>query len=354
MRSGSPVAADFGRPLPRMERVASGPGALAAKPGAGPVAYRSRPITAAHPFDLVGLAGEMRPVEYRSRAEGERWSGWVETSNGDPVYTGTARQVQLRARGWRPAGRLHFVNVSGTMDAGGSLLDRARGAIHGAFVSLAGLVDPVAQADPPRPGIVSREEWGANDDPGGCHPSAGPIYGTVRAAVVHHTVSTNTYTEAQAPGIVLGICRFHKHANGWNDIGYNALVDRFGNVYEGRAGGLSRAVVGAHAQGFNSQTTGVASIGDQSAVPISKDAMKGFAHFLAWKLFLHGVTHAKGHVDLVSAGGSFSRFPAGTLVRSGRISGHGHFDYTECPGGALLLQMDALRERVQRRIENHP
>ena len=57
----------------------------------------------------------------------------------------------------------------------------------------------------------------------------------LRMAHVHHTAGTNAYTRAQAPAIVRAIQLYHVKGNGWNDIGYNALVDRFGTVYEGRS-----------------------------------------------------------------------------------------------------------------------
>ena len=59
-----------------------------------------------------------------------------------------------------------------------------------------------------------------------------------------------------------GIELFHVREMGWKDIGYNALVDRFGTIYEGQRGGLERAVVGAHARGFNYGSFGVSLIGN--------------------------------------------------------------------------------------------
>ena len=118
----------------------------------------------------------------------------------------------------------------------------------------------------------------------------------MRAAYVHHTVSLNDYTPEEAPSIVLAICRYHRNSNGWNDIGYQALVDKYGTLYEGRAGGLTRAVIGAQAQGFNAETTGVASIGDNTSQPLPDVAMEALAGYLRWKLAVHGVP-LSGQVD---------------------------------------------------------
>ena len=347
-----PPAHDFEQSLPPLHPVQAPAAPKAARPGEGPVTHRSPVIDAPHRFDLVGIAGELRPLEFRARTDGGKWSRWVETANGDPVYTGVSDEVQLRSRGWRPTGRLHYVNVSGTMSAPETLMTRAREAINDAFISIAGSVDPAAEANPPRPDLVRRGEWGANRDNGGCHPRSAPDYGKVKVSVVHHTVTTNSYSEEEAPSIVLGICRYHRNANGWDDIGYNALVDRFGNIYVGRAGGIARAVVGAQTQGFNDKTTGVASIGTHTSDPIGSAEMHALVRFLAWKHAHHGIP-AKGHTSVVSEGGEFNRWPAGERVRTARITAHRHLGATECPGRALKSQLRTLRERTHRRIARY-
>ena len=145
--------------------------------------------------------------------------------------------------------------------------------------------------------------------------------------------------------MVLAIAKYHRDTNGWNDIGYNFLVDQYGQVFEGRAGGVEQAVVGAHAQGYNSQSTGVAVLGTFSDVAIPEAAMASITQLLGWKLSLHGVP-CEGGLTIVSGGGSLNRYPSGTPVALQRISGHRDGDSTECPGNALYAQLPELRGRA--------
>jgi len=350
-----PEAVDFQQALPAAEAVAA-PSSRPTHAGAhskaeGAVSFRTPPVAAPETFDLVGLAGELREVELRARDTDGAWSEWIETGNGDPVYFGGAEEVQLRTRGWRPEGTLHYVNVSGTTTAVGGLLSGLRGAINSAFISASGTFAAEASAAPTRPGIIPRASWGADQETGGCAPRTKPEFGRIKAAAVHHTVTASDYTEAEAPAIVLGICRYHRNGNGWNDIGYNALVDRFGNLYEGRAGGLTKAVVGAHAQGFNAQTTGIASIGTHTSQPMMAAARRATISYLAWKLALHGLS-ARGKTTLLSAGGEASRYAAGRRVRTDLVIGHGAIGLTECPGAALEDGLPRLRRLTQERIND--
>ena len=91
----------------------------------------------------------------------------------------------------------------------------------------------------------------------------------VHFAVVHHTAGSNNYTRGESAAIVRGIEIYHVKGNGWNDIGYNFLVDKYGQVFEGRYGGVDKAVIGAHAEGFNTGSVGVAVLGSYGATQIS-------------------------------------------------------------------------------------
>jgi hypothetical protein len=358
--AGPALSTERWRPDPvDFELRAPGGGASAA--GAGPV--RSRPLETPKRFNLVGLRwrGSAEPeVRVRVRRPNGRWSRWQaltahaehnpdrgrgerRVAASDPLWVGEADAVQYRLSRRVPGMRLHFVNVNGSASAGDRLLTAVRGAVNSATTAAAGLLsagDAVAQD--PRPDIVSRAEWGASK----CPPRTGASYGTVKAAYVHHTVSLNDYSADEAPAIVLAVCRYHRNSNGWDDIGYNALVDKYGVLYEGRAGGLTRAVIGAQAQGFNAQSTSVSNIGDFSNEPQTPEALAAMARFIRWKLPLHGVS-LSGTTVLTSSGGATSRYGAGRKVRVPVVLGHRDTNSTACPGTALYEQLPELREMVE-------
>jgi hypothetical protein len=250
----------------------------------------------------------------------------------DPVWAGQANAVQYKLL---PLGhirdlRVRFLNTEGTATAS---LRRH----HGARTSVARTIVPAPGAPP----IITREEWGAAS----CKPRATPSYGEVQFAFVHHTVTTNSYAPSDSAAIVRGICLYHRNSNGWNDIGYNFLVDKYGQVFEGRAGGMDAAVVGAQAQGYNTESTGIANLGTFSTTGQTAAGLDALARILSWKLAVHGVPPT-GTVVVTSGGGSLNRYPAGTPVTFQRISGHRDGDATACPGDGLYNQLPQLRQMV--------
>jgi hypothetical protein len=210
---------------------------------------------------------------------------------------------------------------------------------------------PVAPDTPPRggaiamtsqPAIISRARWGADER----LRRAPPRYaGTVLAAFVHHTAQTNRYTKAESAAMVRADYLYHVRGRGWNDIGYNFLIDRYGQVFEGRAGGVDRPVIGACTAGFNAATSCVALLGTFSTARPPAAAMSSLRRLLAWKLDLTHVDAAYTTV-LTSAGGSTSRYRSGTRVRLRTISGHRDTSYTACPGSAVYGQITRLRLAV--------
>jgi N-acetylmuramoyl-L-alanine amidase len=305
----------------------------------------SRVLRAPRRFDLLGVRGPdavRGRFEVRVRRRGATWSPWValavhgehapDTGTGkrasDPVWAGGCDELQLRTSlPLRGELRVHFVSVP----AAGRRSPVARAAAA-----------PKQQAVPGTPPtIIPRAAWGAAAVP----PRAAADYGVVQMAFVHHTVTANDYTPDQSASMVLAIAKYHRDTNGWNDIGYNFLVDQYGQVFEGRAGGIDQAVIGAQAQGYNSQSTGVAVLGTFTAVPIPEAAMASITQLLGWKLTLHGVP-CEGGLTIISGGGSLNRYSSGTPVAMQRISGHRDGDSTECPGDALYAQLPELRRRA--------
>ena len=195
-------------------------------------------------------------------------------------------------------------------------------------------------AAPPR--IVPRAKWLA--DAAFRRPPA-RYADRVTAVFVHHTDTPNGYDCADTPRIIRYLYAGQAGGRQWDDIGYNFLVDRCGTVYEGRAGGADKAVVGAHAQGFNKGTAGIAAIGTFSAgTPVPPAMAESIAALAAWKLGLAGID-PRSRVRLVSTN-SLSRFPKGTTAEFNAIAAHRDGYETYCPGQALMAALPEIRQRA--------
>lgn len=207
---------------------------------------------------------------------------------------------------------------------------------------------PVAPPGAPQPEIVPRSAWHADE---AMVRHAAAYTGRVSAAFIHHTGHSNDYDCADAPELLRAIQENHIKEDGWDDIGYNFLVDRCGTIYEGRAGGITRPVRGAHTKGFNAHTVGIAAIGTFGAgVLVPKAVVEAIARVIAWKL-RPGID-PRGSVRLVSTNGE-SRYPKGEAVELQVVSGHRDSFLTDCPGEALYGQLPAIREATAVLRERH-
>ncbi|MEV5428960.1 peptidoglycan recognition protein [Streptomyces sp. NPDC052701] len=203
---------------------------------------------------------------------------------------------------------------------------------------------PAAPYTAPRPRVLPRSAWlGAAE-----RPQPPPRYDDeVVAVFVHHTDSPNGYDCAEAPGLIRALYTGQTGPRDWDDIGYNFLVDRCGTIYEGRAGGVDRPVTGAHTQGFNHRTTGIAALGTfAEGVPVPSAMTRAIAALAAWKLGLSG-TDPRASVRLVSSNGR-SRYAAGTTATLPALAGHDDGYMTSCPGAALRARLPQIRELAAR------
>jgi hypothetical protein len=277
-------------------------------------------------FNMLGVhwIGSGR-VDYRTRALRGAWRAWRSADADDSTgawhdgnldWTGASSAVQFRTHG--EVRRLRSYELWSRVT---SVPTRR-----------------VAQAG--TPAIVSRTAWGADEEIVRARPI---VASTLRLAIVHHTAGTNSYTRAQSAAIVRGIEVYHVRGNGWNDIGYNFLVDRYGTVYEGRGGGIDRNVIGAHAEGFNTGTAGVALMGNFSSARPTTAQQDALVKLVAWRL---DVAHVDPLGTVVYTSGGNAKFRAGKVVTLRAVSGHRDTGPSECPGTAAYRLVPALAKRI--------
>lgn len=289
---------------------------------------------------LAGIA-----VQVRTKSSAGTWAPWTDMTI-DYTQTGKANEPVGTEPYW--VGPSDGVEVTVTLQNGIK--------ISGAKITL---IDPnkegqdavaaastpsaVAGADAPQPPVYSRAAWGADESLATWDPEYAP---TIKAAVIHHTVDTNNYSATDVPGIMRSIYYYHAVTRGWGDIGYNAVVDKFGHAWEGRKGGLASTVIGGHAAGFNSETFGVSMLGNYDEVPVPAATSEIIAQLIAWKFSLYGVDPT-GITQLTQdGGGGLARFSDGQTVTMPTIMGHRDVDNTACPGQYGYTILQAVRSRV--------
>src|SRR5438270_640868 len=338
-----------------------------------------RELTQATPFSLVALTGDLAGTSTRVRAKRPdgSWGLWYQTeyetaapdsgppgSEGrpagsaegprstDPVFVGTTTTVQIAVTrpidapvtlppaplsvpadglGYKPASteKPFGQNISAI------LISPPQAPAKTHWTPPAGVLMP-GQA----PAIISRAEWGADES----LRCGAPQYDNgIRAAVIHHTAGSNDYSPLESAGIVKAIYTYHSKTLGWCDIAYNALVDKYGQVFEGSAGGLTKAVEAFHTGGFNRNTWGVAMIGNFDDVPPTPIQLRTVGRLLGWRLGMDDVD-PKGTVALESAGSHYTTFPAGATATLPTIFTHRDVGNTDCPGNAAYALMDEIRD----------
>ncbi|WP_162824315.1 peptidoglycan recognition protein family protein [Peterkaempfera bronchialis] len=341
-------------------------------PGGAPAASGRRRSTA--PFSLLGAVWDdarsplNAVLRVRTRDRAKRiWTPWQTLRPEDHGKSGPGTGKK-QVRGYTSplwVGPSDGVQVSVGEPPGGGTLPSG---LHLALIdpgnpaqqpAIAGgppswlLLLPTAAASPsgrpytvPRPEIVTRAGWKADES----LRRKAPIYApSVKMVFVHHTDNPNGYDCSQVPEMIRAMYQYHVTELAWDDIGYNFLVDRCGTIYEGRAGGVDRPVVGGHTMGFNIGSMGIAAIGDfRAGHKVPKAMTDSIARLAAWKLSLVGVSPT-GKAAMVSQD-SATRYPRGTRVVLNAVSGHRDAVQTECPGDALYAALPGIRAAAARLI----
>jgi hypothetical protein len=342
-RSGNAVVADTVAPADRVESAA-----VETK------TFQTLGVTWPEGTDVRDLDAKVRT------RTAEKWSGWVPLAAGDggpdvgspdaqrgnrggtdSVWVGDADAVQLSFAA-TPEGGPDGLSLAliGSDSSTAQLPGVTSSSAHGAaatFNNAAYRTGTVRTSAVPQ--IISRSQWGARDPV--CTPN---VASALVGAVVHHTAGSNSYsTVAEAEQQIRQDQSYHIDGLGWCDIGYNFIVDKWGNIYEGRANSATQPVIGVHAGGFNTGTVGISMLGDYSSVTPPPATLDAVAQVAAWRLAAYGV-NPQGSISYYTLGGENSKIPPGTTITLPTIFAHRDVAYTACPGQAGYDQMGVIRQ----------
>ena len=274
----------------------------------------------------------------------------------DPLLTAPADGVALRV-----------TNVSGTLPSNLTLSlvnstvtdnDRSLIATRNAAAAVPTTVTSPQGAVVPRPNLITRAQWGANESWRNQDPGMGT---KIIAGFLHHTASSNNYSASQGPAEMRSLYSYYTHSLHYKDLAYSFLIDLYGNVYEGRSGcprvvttpcdGPSRPAIGAHTAGMNVNTFAISAIGNFQEASPGSDALakmdEAIAGLMAWKIAPYGLDpKAIANIPMGSDPHHLSRYREGDVAHVLTISGHRDVGQTVCPGKFLYPELPAIRDRI--------
>lgn len=160
--------------------------------------------------------------------------------------------------------------------------------------------------------------------------------------IVHHTAGdTSSFTGKESVIAYLkDVYKFHTITRGWWDIGYNFLIDSYGNIYEGRAGGDN--VIWAHTNWNNTPSVGISLMGNFDIQKPTQEQIKSLISLitaLSKKYNIDPTAKAEYHKVLTD-------IPYMKSVEAGTVAGHRDAGVTSCPGKNLYSLLPEIKTMV--------
>ena len=372
------VGGSFRRGIGRGVKLGSASGGTVLRTTRDGGVFTSRVLRSSIRFTHVGLhwSATMPPragldFEIRTSSDGSTWSPWSathlrrlpeETPVGDHfaglVYARDARFVQYRATFQTDDGRSPYLGkVTATVIYSPTMTTSATAGEQQPTT-------PVQDTDSGRSlAVTSREQWGANERYR-FNKSGREIWPEVfvpaKKLVVHHTATRNDYVSAaEAAAEVRAIYYYPAVTQRYGDIGYTALIDKFGNIYEGRHGRgerigrevLSAGVVSGHDYGHNYGSAGIALLGDATKADWPMTADTG----PMWDALVRSGIFEAGRHYLRPLNADGTTATASDFLRSDNVwtnnmrnvSGHKETNNTACPGEKVMALLDELQDEVR-------
>jgi len=183
--------------------------------------------------------------------------------------------------------------------------------------------------------IYPRYAWGAKLPPKpGLRTEA-----SVKFLLVHHTAASSSYRQSQVAQQIQSIYQFHTGSKKWPDVCYNFFVDRFGGVWEGRAGSLAGPVEADATGGSQGFAQLVCLLGNFETTRPPAVMINSCAKLLGWLGHRYRIDlNQTKTVDFISRGSN--KWKTGTKVTARPISGHRDMSATLCPGKFVYPRLD--------------